>query len=76
MPTIRGLRPAAARRRCASAPTFAFSRSTAAATHAIGSGSAAQAVTSLPPIDTVIRPTLPRFARRNASAAAICVVPA
>ena len=35
---------------------------------------AAQAVTSFPPMDTVISPMWPRWALRNASAAAACVM--
>ena len=68
------LGPAAVRRSPASAVTFVVMPLVAAATQVMGLLCVAQAVTSFPPIDTVIRPTWPRCAVRNASAAAICVV--
>src|SRR3954447_9892734 len=73
MPTIGTFRPAALRRRLVSAFTFVLITSTPSATHFVGSGWLMQRVTSLPPIETVIRPTLPRLAFRNASAAAVWV---
>jgi hypothetical protein len=76
MPTIRAFAPAAARSRCAICVTFSCSLATAAPTQAIGSAARAHAVTSLPPIETVISFTRPRWSRRNRSAASICVVPA
>ncbi len=47
---------------------------TAVATQLIGLACVAQAVTSFPPIDTVISPMCPRWAVRKASAAASWVV--
>ena len=47
---------------------------TAVPTQGIGSDFVAHAVTSLPPMDTVINPMCPRWAVRNASAAAAWVV--
>ena len=76
MPTIRAFLPAAARRRCAISVTFSLMACTAVPTHAIGSAARAQAVTSLPPIETVMSLTRSRCLRRNLSAAAIWVVPA
>ena len=74
MPTMRTLGPAAARSRLVSLVTFVLITLTASATQVVGSASLTHFVTSLPPIDTVIRPTFPRLARRNASAAAVCVL--
>ena len=76
MPTIRTFGPAARRSRLASAVTFVRSWPIAPATHVIAlAGSLTQLVTSLPPIETVIRPTFARFFLRNASAAWSCVLP-
>jgi hypothetical protein len=76
MPTIRAFLPAALRRRFSSAFPFVFTRSIAGPTQATGSGALAHAVTSLPPIETMIRPTSPRWRRRNRAAASACVLPA
>ena len=66
--------PAPARRACARSVTFFVIPVTAVPTQEIGLGCVAHDVTSLPPIDTVMRPICPRWAARNASAAASCVV--
>src|SRR5580692_8054485 len=68
------LGPAAARRATARPVTFVVMPVTAVATQLIGLACVAQAVTSFPPIDTVMSPTCPRWAVRNASAAASWVV--
>ncbi len=54
--------------------TFLVMPVTAVATHATGLACVAQAVTSFPPIDTVMSPMCPRWADRNVSAAASWVV--
>ena len=54
--------------------TFFSMLVTAVPTQGIGVACVAQAVTSFPPMDTVISPICPRWAVMNASAAAACVV--
>src|ERR1700689_1309672 len=66
--------PAADRKATARFVTFLVMPATAVETQLIGLAWAAQAVTSLPPIDTVISPMCPRCAVRKASAAASWVV--
>src|SRR5579862_6360710 len=62
--------PAADRSPSASVATFLRSPERAETTQVTGSGLATQSVMSFPPMDTVINRTWPRWARRNASAAA------
>ena len=69
MPTIRTLWPAARRRRLAIVVTLVLMVATAAVTQATGSGARAQAVTSLPLMDTVTSDVRPRCARRKRAAA-------
>ncbi len=69
VPTITVSGPAAALSRCTIPGTLAEMPLTAPLTHVTGSGSPPHAVTSFPPIDTVIRSTSPGWACRNASAA-------
>src|ERR1035438_2948225 len=57
-----------------SVPTFAATVDVALTTHATGLGADAHLVTSLPPMDTVTRPTLPGLAAMKATAAATWVV--
>src|ERR1700722_14985689 len=66
--------PAAARRAAAKLVTFLVMPVTAVDTQLIGLACTAHAVTSLPPMETVISPMCPRCAVRNTSAAASCVV--
>src|ERR1700728_3453992 len=66
--------PAADRKATARLVTFLVMPATAVDTQLIGLACAAQAVTSLPPIDTVMSPICPRWAVRKASAAASWVV--
>ena len=66
--------PTLARSAAAKAVTLLVMPVTAVPTQLMGFAWAAHAVTSLPPMDTVIRPMCPRWAVRNASAAAAWVV--
>src|SRR3954453_23654378 len=68
--------PAGLRRRFISVLALALTLSSAGPTHATGSGCLAQNVTSLPPIETVMRPMWPRCLETNFVAAATCVLPA
>ena len=75
-PTIRGFGPEAARSRRASLPTLRSMSFTASFTHVMGSGTPrTQAVTSFPPIETVISATRRRLRRMNRVAAATRVLP-
>src|SRR4051794_28097692 len=74
MPTSFGFLPAALRSRLARVVTFFLMLAAAAPTHGSGLASFAHAVTSLPPIETVISATLPRWLRRKRSAAFTWVV--
>src|SRR5580658_7578384 len=66
--------PTADRKATARLVTFLVMPATAVATQLTGLACVAQAVTSLPPIETVMSPMCPRWAVRKASAAASWVV--